>query len=152
MTNLLTPIELEAKFDAQMDEHEGCMPYAYQDSKGYWTIGRGRCIDERITKRALSKDEIEYLWANDKKNYRLMLSTYPWYMNQDQVRKDVLVELCFNLGLTGLLGFNNMLKAMLVKDYKSAAAELLDSKWAREDVQSKRVNDVHDRLLLGVYP
>lgn len=151
MQNQLSPSELEKKFDEQMDDHEGCIPYAYQDSKGYWTIARGRCIDKRINKRALSVDEMEYLWDNDKKACRLLLSTYPWYMNQDQVRKDVLVELCFNLGLDGLLGFRNMIKAVFVKDYKTAAAELLDSKWAREDVQPKRVSDVHDRLLNGVY-
>lgn len=147
----LTSADYEKKFDEQMDEHEGCVPYAYQDSKGYWTIGRGRCIDKRINVRALSKDEMEYLWQNDKKNCRAQLAPYLWYQNQDQVRKDVLVELCFNMGLAGLNGFQNMIAALNAKDYKTAAGELIKSKWAK-DVQPDRVHDVYFRLLYGAYP
>ena len=27
---------------------EGCVPHAYADSLGYWTIGVGHCIDKRV--------------------------------------------------------------------------------------------------------
>ena len=39
-------------------EHEGVVKHAYQDSRGYWTIGVGRLIDEKL-KGGLSDDEID---------------------------------------------------------------------------------------------
>ena len=30
-----------------IEDHEGRVPHAYQDHKGFWTIGVGHLIDER---------------------------------------------------------------------------------------------------------
>lgn len=141
----------QQKFDMHMLEAENSISYAYPDSLGYWTIGIGRCIDKRINTRALSQDEIYYLYQNDMKKCRQELSSYAWYKNQDEVRQDVLVELCFNLGMPHLLGFKNMLQAILKKDYVNAGKHLLNSKWAAQ-VKTTRATHVHYRLVYGRYP
>ena len=50
----------------------------------------------------------------------------------DPVRRDALTEAAFVLGPTGLGRFTRMLAALRTGDYASAAAELLDSRWATQ--------------------
>ena len=52
----------------------------------------------------------------------------------------ILISMCFNLGIHRLLGFSKMIKALLSKDYTTAAIEALDSKWAQQVGQ--RAKDV----------
>jgi lysozyme len=147
--NNLTKNQLEALLRARLYENEGKKRSAYQDSLGYWTIGCGRLIDARKN-GGLSDVEIDYLLTNDIQTARNDLQSYSWYQKQDQVRKDVLVELCFNLGLAGLLGFKKMIGALDTTNYKLAVAELLDSKWATQ-VGNDRINDLVYRLKNGAY-
>ena len=52
--------------------------------------------------------------------------------NLSAVRQEVLVNLAFNLGQSRLRRFRKMVAAVLEGDYKTAAAEMLDSKAARQ--------------------
>lgn len=153
MTNLsqsqLTPAQLEQKFIDQLYEHEDCIPYAYQDSLGYWTIAVGRLIDKRKGGK-LSDDECRYLLNNDIKEARTELAPFSWYQIQDQVRKDVLVELVFNMGLPNFLDFHDTIKYLTAKDYSHAVLALLASKWATQ-VGAERIDDIKYRLLNGTY-
>lgn len=129
--------------------HEGSIAYAYQDSLGYWTIGVGRLIDERKGGH-LSQNEIEYLLINDLMALHKELLGYSWYQGLDDVRKDAIVELCFNMGLPHLLCFKHMIDALSQHDYMRASQELLLSEWAKQ-VGTERVADLHHRLLTGSY-
>ena len=56
------------------------------------------------------------------------------YTVHDQC-KEILVEMVFQLGKTGVSKFRNMwsaLKDQRTPDYKTAAAEMLDSRWAKQ--------------------
>ena len=44
----------------------------------------------------------------------------------------ILAEMCFQMGVKGVLGFNDMWKALKVGDYIKASEAMLDSKWARQ--------------------
>lgn len=134
----------------QIIAHEGIIPWAYEDTKGFLTIGCGRLIDKRKGGR-LSYDEINYLLSNDVKSAIQDLQTFVWYKNQDEVRQGVLIELVFNMGLPHLLGFAKMIAALTIKDYITAAHELLTSQWATKDVGAERVKDIQHRLLTGHY-
>lgn len=129
--------------------HEGSKRFAYQDSLGYWTIGIGRCIDKR-SHRGLTLEEQYYLLRNDIEMCRNQLCFMPVYKNLDDVRREVLIELCFNMGIERLLGFRKMFAALEVHDYIKAVAELKDSLWSKQ-VQPKRVEDISYRLLNGKY-
>jgi lysozyme len=129
--------------------HEGTKQFAYPDSLGYWSIGIGRCIDKRIGV-GLTLDEQLYLLNNDIARCRKELLIQPFYKSQDKVRQDVLIELCFNMGLPNLLKFIKMLAAFRNMDYKSASLELKNSLWAKQ-VQSDRVLDLQYRIEHGSY-
>lgn len=145
-----TADEYYQKLLARVRAHEGKRPYAYQDSKGYWTIGYGKLIDKRKG-GGLSDDEMEYLLQNEIQKVIKELEVYAWYKIQDEVRRGVLIELGFNMGVPNLLGFKKMISALKVFDYITAGKELIDSKWARQDVGAARVADVKYRLEQGKY-
>ena len=51
------------------------------------------------------------------------------YNNQSPIRKAVLLDMCFNIGYTGLTKFKKMWFALGNKDYAQAAREMKDSAW-----------------------
>jgi lysozyme len=112
-------------------EHEGVVKHAYQDSRGYWTIGVGRLIDEKL-KGGLSDDEIYYLLANDVKRCEDEAVTYPFYAKMDEARKAVIISMLFNLGKPNFDKFQNMQAALLVGDFHTASNEMLNSLWAKQ--------------------
>lgn len=116
----------------QLDDHEGFRPYAYQDSQGYWTIGIGRLIDRRRG-GGITRAEAEYLLSNDVAEVEKQLDAWlPWWKDEDDVRQRVLADLCFNLGIAGLMGFPHTLVAWREHHYEEAARHLEDSEWFRQ--------------------
>jgi len=119
------------KLIEMLKRHEGVRSTVYVCSAGYETIGVGRNIS--ATGLGLSEDEVDYLLENDIERVIKELSTeYPWFNSLDDVRKDAMIDISFNLGATRLRGFKRALAAMEVADYKLAAKEFLDSKWSQE--------------------
>jgi lysozyme len=134
---------------SRLVEHEGIKKFSYNDSRGFATIGVGRCIEEGKG-RGLTTDECFYLLKNDLIYFRNLLLKYDWFTKQDVVRQNALVELAFNLGVNGLLGFKNMISALTVNNYALAAKELVDSSWSQQ-VGSARSKDLQHRILNGRY-
>jgi lysozyme len=114
-----------------LKRHEGVRSHVYRCSAGYETIGVGRNISK--SGMGLSDDEVDYLLENDiERVIKELSSEYPWFNTLDDVRKDAMIDISFNLGATRLRGFKRALAAMEVADYKTAAKEFLDSKWSRD--------------------
>lgn len=113
-------------------KHEGVVLHAYTDSLGYQTIGVGRLIDERKG-GGISMVEAMFLLENDIKRVEDDLDIHcPWWRQMDETRQLVIADMCFNLGISNLLGFKNTLKAMKEGRYEDAAKGMLDSKWANQ--------------------
>ena len=103
----------------------------YKCSKGHWTIGIGRNVDINGG-LGLSDDEVRYLLENDiARVIKELSSEYRWFTDLDDVRKDAMIDISFNLGATRLRKFVLALDAMEKADYKTAAKEFLDSDWSR---------------------
>jgi lysozyme len=137
-----------SKLIEQLKRHEGVRTHAYKCSADYITVGVGRNIDEDGG-LGLSDDEIDYLLANDIKRCKQELVALSWFVDLDEVRQDALTNLCFNLGLTRLLGFRNAMAAMAEGDYEKAADEFLDSRWATQVGQ--RAIEVTNMIRSGSY-
>ena len=128
--------------------HEGVRYKVYTCSEGYETIGVGRNISEGGL--GLSKDEVDFLLVNDIKRVQDELTrSYPWFARLDEVRRDAMVDICFNIGLTKLRGFVNALAAMSRSQYEIAADEFMDSRWS-EQVGNRAV-EVTDMIRTGEY-
>lgn len=116
----------------QLTRDEGDVPHAYQDSKGYWTIGVGFLIDQR--KGGHLPEPVRDFWLRYAVEQRTaaLRKRFPWFAKLDSPRQGVLVNMAFNLGLAGLFGFSNTLRYIEQGDYAAAAEEMLDSKWATD--------------------
>ncbi len=118
--------------DALVRDEGGFQAFAYQDSRGFWTIGYGRCIDRRSGK-GLARAEGELMLDNDIRGAEADVAhRIPWAAQLDEPRRAVLVMLAFNMGIGGLLTFRKMLAAMGKQDWPEAARELLDSDYAQQ--------------------
>ena len=53
-------------------------------------------------------------------------------MDMDEVAEEIIIEMVFQLGKTGVSKFKNMWKALSGLDYTTAASEMLDSRWAKQ--------------------
>lgn len=111
---------------------EGLVLHAYQDHLGYWTIGYGRLIDKRKG-GGITKDEAAYLFSNDINTVLEELRwKLVWFDHLTDPRKAVLLNMAYQLGVPGLLGFKRTLAMIQTGDYESAAANMLKSKWASQ--------------------
>ena len=109
--------------------NEGFKTMPYRCTAGKLTIGVGRNLDDR----GITPEEARYLLRNDLARVRAELDSYlPWWSGLSEVRRAVLIDMAFNLGIHGLLKFRNTLEALRRGDWQAAAAEMKNSKWYRD--------------------
>ena len=116
----------------QLNRDEGRKRFAYQDHLGFWTIGAGILIDERKG-GGLDDEEIDYLLARRIEKARAALAKrLPWFDKLDRVRQDGLVNMAYQLGVDGVLGFPKMLGALRDQRWHEAEHQARDSLWAKQ--------------------
>lgn len=118
--------------EEQLRRDEGERLTAYQDSLGYWTIGIGRLIDARKG-GGLTREESTYLLRNDIRSKSVeMYQKIPWAQELSEPRQGVLLNMAFQMGVAGLLGFKVTLGMIRQGRYDEAARGMLNSKWATQ--------------------
>ena len=114
----------------EIKREEGFVPVVYLDVKGKKTIGYGTLLEDGI-----SEAEAEMLLR-----HRLALMAEELersrvgevYANLKADARRALLDMAYNMGVPGLLGFRKMWAALAEGDYDRAASEALDSVYARE--------------------
>jgi lysozyme len=124
----------------ELKRDEGVVLTLYKCSAGKNTIGVGRNVDDR----GITEDESDYLLSNDiDLCVKELEGTFPWFQTLSDTRQRVMVNMCFNLGLSRLMGFRKFLAAMEAGEWETAGVEMLDSKWARQvGPRSTRLRDL----------
>ncbi len=122
--------KLMDRIKVQLVRHEGLRLKPYRCTAGKLTIGIGRNLDDC----GITESEAYIMLINDIMNCEKQLQArIPDIYNQlDEVRKSVLVNMCFNLGINGLLGFKNTLAFIKAGDWERAANNMLVSRWAKQ--------------------
>lgn len=135
--------------------HEGRRSTMYKDSLGYWTIGVGRLIDPAKGGR-LREDEIDLMLTNDIREHSVaLLKHQPWIATLDEVRRAVMFDMCFNLGLEpfdddGFKDWPIFLLQVRTGKYAAAADNMLSTKWARQVGQ--RAQRLAKMMRTGAWP
>ena len=118
-------------------EHEGFRSKVYLDTLGKRTVGYGHlCVEDHW------EDDKEYEWGyleeilhND---LREAIAGADELIEQHNCKdlegqaKEVVVEMIFQLGKTGVSKFKKMWEALSEYNYIGASFEMLDSKWANQ--------------------
>jgi lysozyme len=124
--------------------HEGCKLMPYRCSRGYLTIGVGRNLETNpLTKEekkvcgdymhGITKNAAFYLLRNDiNRVVEECAKAFPFWANLDNERQYALLDMVFQLGVYGVKKFKKMLAAMGVGDFKEAAEQCLDSRYAQQ--------------------
>lgn len=130
---------------SELRRDEGDELTSYKDSLGYWTIGVGHLIDPMRGASAspfgadlrfgktITSAQSEALLESDIVAKATDLDKFlPWWRTLNDTRQRVLLNMVFNLGIGGLLGFKNTLEMVKTGDYAGAARGMLASKWAKQ--------------------
>lgn len=109
--------------------NEGFEPRVYKDTLGIDTIGYGFAIkdlylDEDIAQQILEKKVNKLLKVVD--------SRFDWFKFMPDEIKEVVVEMCYQLGVTGFSKFKKTIKLLSDRNFTKASTEMLDSLWAKQ--------------------
>jgi lysozyme len=109
----------------QLERDEGRKAKGYKDSKGIWTLGVGHNVEHGPP---IPETAIDIILENDVAMVEAELyRRIPWAKSLDPVRRGVLLNLGFNIGIPGMIRANpKMLAAVKRNDWNNAALELLD--------------------------
>ena len=118
--------------------HEGFRDTIYLDSLNKKTIGYGHLIvheDNFVEGKAYPKKELEALFDKDFETNWILMTKFCDVNNLRNISdtaKEVLCEMIYQMGFSGVGKFKNMIKALQNRDYKLASTEMLDSRWAKQ--------------------
>jgi len=113
--------------------HEGLRLNPYRCTAGRWTIGYGHNLENhgKPMPDSITRQEAEQLLDADIASAEdACMLNMPYFGMLDEVRRAVLIDMCFNLGINGLLGFRKTLACVAEGKYTAAGAEMASSKWA----------------------
>lgn len=119
----------------QIDAEESCRLDSYLDTAKppKWTIGWGRADSGVVRGMTCTQPQAD-LWR-DQKLMELcddLEFHIPWWRTLGAVRAAVLLQMAYQMGVAGLLAFKNTLACAGNGDFAGAAANMLDSDWAKE--------------------
>lgn len=131
----------------QLARDEGEVPYVYKDHLGYYTIGIGFLVDKRKG-GGLYPEEMTFIFNNRIRRIKEELSRkLPWLDQIDEVRRNVIYNMAYQMGVAGVLGFKNTLAMLQRKDYEGTAKGMLNSLWARQT--PSRANRLSTQMRTG---
>jgi len=113
----------------QIKEHEGFRSEVYECTEGYDTIGYGFAIkdlklDEDIAELILKRklDELQERIAGK----------FSWFSVSPDVVKEVVINMCYQLGVSGFSKFKKTIYLLETEQYEDASIEMLNSLWAKQ--------------------
>ena len=110
-------------------KHEGYVGVVYKDSLGIDTIGYGFAIKDL----ELDADICDIILERKIKNLQdRVKNKFSWYKYMPPEIQDVVMEMCYQLGVTGVSKFRKTIAYLQNKEFKNASIEMLDSRWAKQ--------------------
>ena len=130
-------IKITDELKARVQDHEGLRTSVYLDTLGKKTVGIGHLVQPHEMERfaegvEIPMDEIMEIFEMDLNRAAAgadMLIQENVGHDLPQHVGEVILEMVFQLGTTGVSKFKKFWKALRVKDWKKAAAEMKDSRW-----------------------
>lgn len=113
----------------KIKEHEGFRSRVYKCTEGYDTIGYGFAIKDLELDEDIAE---EILLRKLEKLIKRLRDKFDWLDEVPHAVQGVLVNMSYQMGVNGVSKFKKALHAMQMFQWKKAADELLDSRWAKQ--------------------
>lgn len=131
----MAKIEFHQKCIEQLKRHEGLKLHTYVCPSGKLTIGYGHNLTDNPVWGLQRGDKVSARQAEDllKRDMvavaRELDGKIPWWRSFNEPRQATILNLAFNMGVSGLMEFQKMLAALRQADYGKASEEMIDSAW-----------------------
>jgi lysozyme len=129
----------------QIKRHEGLKLHPYKCTAGKTTIGYGRNLDDK----GITASEAEEMLLTDMCEVEERLFGEGLFSGLNDARKAVLINMGYQLGVSGLFKFKKMIAALDRKEYELAAKEMLDSLYAKQT--PRRAKELSEQMLTGEF-
>lgn len=113
----------------RIKHHEGYRSRVYKCTEGFDTIGYGFAIKDLEMDEDMAE---EILIRKVEKLIKRVRDKFNWLDSVPREVQGVLVEMSYQMGLSGVSKFKKALHAMQMFQWKEAADEMLDSRWAKQ--------------------
>ena len=119
---------------------EGFRSKVYKCTEGYDTIGYGFAIKDLH----LDEDLAEIILRRKVKELMLRVQQkFPFIVDMPDEIQNVVVEMCFQMGLSGFSKFKKTISLLESREFLSASKEMLDSRWAKQTPnRAKKLSDI----------
>ena len=118
--------ETKASLVEMLERQEGYRQYPYKCPAGYWTVGIGRNLEAN----GIDHNEAIMLLDSDiTKCESELLRAWPEFMNLNEARQVVVLNMCFQMGVAGFMMFTSTRRHMEAQECSDASEHMLDSRW-----------------------
>lgn len=114
--------------------HEGFSSKVYKDSLGIETVGYGFTVKDLCLSEGVASVILRILVLN------LIVEIYGrfnWFYHLPLIAKEVVVEMCYQLGISGFSKFGDTIEYLQNHQWIKAADAMLDSLWATKQTPSR---------------
>ena len=124
----------------RIKKHEGYVGVVYKDSLGIDTIGYGFAIKHL----ELDEDICHEILVRKMKDLEDSIKIkFSWFKYMPPQIKDVMMEMCYQLGVGGCSKFRKTIAYLQDKKWNEASEEMLDSLWAKQTPnRAKALSDI----------
>ena len=124
----------------KIKHHEGFVGHVYKCTEGFDTIGYGFAIKDLEMPEHIAEELLILKLEKLQKNAN---SRFKWLEDMPQEVQEVVINMCYQLGVNGVSKFRKAISAMQEGDWEEAADEMLDSLWARQTPnRAKELSDI----------
>ena len=123
------------KLKKRIKQNEGFSLKPYKDQLGFLTIGYGHLIldnEKSLLKKKIYKKELEKIFVQDFTRSLNNFNQHLKVFTSNKKEAELLIEMLFQLGTKGVLGFKNLLQNMNKGNKHLVCFEMMNSLWYKQ--------------------
>lgn len=135
--------ETEDQLTRMLIYDEGFRDTPYRDTEGFLTIGIGFCLDRITMPIGVAKYWLSLIIEDIRQQISDHDDLNTTFQQLDPIRQLAILNMCYQMGVSGVASFRNMWAALREKNFELAAREASLSQWARQTpTRAKRIAGV----------